>query len=216
MKHFSSEQWADYVRGAAPVADQKEMKSHLEAGCKKCKKVVAVWRTVLELAQKEADYRPPDSAVRFVKDHFPLGRPQGKSSLAVRVANLIFDSFRQPLPAGVRSLQTSTRHLVYRADRVLVDVRLEPAREATPVALVGQVLDQSSPERTIKDVTVSIYNGQNEVASTSTNQFGEFQLELGPEVEKDLHLAVGLESNNVIIPLRMMGAARGRIERDLK
>lgn len=209
MSHYSSEQWADYVRGTAAKREKAEMKRHLESGCRECEHAAGMWTTVLKLAHKEAGYQPPDYAVRLAKSCFAMCRIEGKPSLVPRVARLVFDSFRQSPLAGVRSDGPSPRHYVYRSGSMLVDVWMKPADKADPVALMGQVLDQSSPVQAVKDMVVKVRSGDADISATMTNQFGEFHLVIGQATEMDLQLTIGNGKKiSVIIPLRLIGDAQ--------
>lgn len=178
------------------------MDRHLDSGCKVCGEVAGMWRRVFELAQKDREVRPPDGSVRFAKGYFALSRSQPELSRATRVAQLIFDTFRQPMPEGVRSSQAAARHLVYRAGALMVDVRFEAGGQKAQPFLAGQVIDGSSPDRTIKDVAVSIRRGMQDLAHTTTNEFGEFQFELGSLGRKDPELVLWVEAkDSILIPL---------------
>lgn len=209
MKHYSSEQWADYVGAAAPKRESAEMKRHLEAGWKKCERAVGVWTTILELARKEPTYQPPDSAVRLAKSYFAMCRIEGKESLVAKVARLVFDSFRQPQLAGVRSIASAPHHYVYRWGPMLVDVWMESANESAPVALTGQIFDQSSPHQAVKDTVVMLHSGDADLSTTTTNQFGEFHLEFSPKPGAELHLHIGNDNKiAVLVPLRLIGVSQ--------
>src|SRR5207245_760053 len=123
MTHYSVDKWSDYVRGLAPAEEQRNMDCHLESGCENCKKVEGMWRATMKLAKKEIDYQPPDSALRFVMGQFGPTGLGGKLRPTARVAQLIFDSYRQPLPAGVRASLAAPWQLIYRSGTILVDVR---------------------------------------------------------------------------------------------
>jgi hypothetical protein len=202
MNHYSNNEWFDYVCGVTPAEDRSQLRRHLESACVKYKKLEGIWRTVQKLAQKEISYRPPDSAFRFVKGQIVVTSPSWKPSPVANLAQQIFDSFRQPLPAGVRSIKGSPRHLVYRSGTILVDVRLEAAPQGSPAYLAGQVLDLASPSCAMKDISVSVQIGEKDIASTATDQFGEFHLELDSMDDSAFHLAVWIEpSGPIFIPL---------------
>ena len=58
---------------------------------------------MLDVADQEAAYRPPDEALRQLKGDFALRRPKGLLERVAEQAALVFDSFRVPQPAGVRT-----------------------------------------------------------------------------------------------------------------
>jgi hypothetical protein len=209
-RHYSSEQWADYVRGATPARQSAEMERHLDAGCAKCRRAGATWKTVLKLARREAGYRPPDRAIRLAKSYFAMRRIEEKQSIVPNVARLVFDSFRQPQLAGVRSLAPAPRHYVYQSGSLLVDVWMDPAKESIPAILTGQVLDQSSPAKAVEEMLVKLRSGGADLAATSTNQFGEFHFVLTPAARADINLTIGESDRTaVLIPLKLAGVREG-------
>lgn len=206
MKHFPSEKWADYSRGTAGERQAAEMKRHLETGCKKCRQAAEMWSAVLKLAQKEAAYRPPENAVRVAKSYFAASRVEERPSVVMQVARLVFDSVRQPQLEGVRSASAAPRHYVYQAGSVLVDVWMERAGNAMPLSLTGQILEKSKASQAVKEVDVKLRVGDADIASTRTNQFGEFHLEIPPAIGSDVQLTIGDERKiAVLIPAGLIG-----------
>lgn len=182
------------------------MDEHLDSGCKECRDAVRIWSRVLDLAQKDCGYQPPSIPVRFVKSYFELSGVGKGHSRAAKVAHLVFDTFRQPLPAGVRSLQDTPRHLVYKAGALLIDMRFEPEGPKAPAYLAGQVVDRTNPTRGITDASVSIRSGAENVTQTKTNEFGEFQLELTQRSATGPELTLWIEAEvPILIPLRVFG-----------
>ena len=108
MEHFSEQPWADFVRGISAPEISKDIKAHLAADCSKCKTALDAWSRVRRLASAEDAYAPPENLVRLVKLGFAASPhiSPGLCSANWTLANLVFDSFAQPLPAGVRSART--------------------------------------------------------------------------------------------------------------
>ncbi len=209
MKHYSSEKWADYSRGTTGKREASLMKRHLESGCKKCRQMAEMWSGVIRLAQKEGGYKPPENAVRVAKSYFAASRLEGKSSVVTQIARLVFDSLRQPQLEGVRSTSVAPRHYVYQAGSVLVDIWLERVSGSTPLSLTGQVLEKSKDSQAVKDMDVRLRMGDAEIASTTTNQFGEFHLEIPPSTGSDAQLTIGGERKvAVLIPMALLGDAQ--------
>jgi hypothetical protein len=206
MKHFTLEEWADFVREVISHEQRATMQRHLDHGCKKCLKAVGLWRNVSDFARSEMAYIPPETAVRSAKAYYAFNRPQEGLSGVARIAKLIFDSFRQPLAAGVRTASVSARQLLYKVQDIQVDIRLEP--EARRSSMVGQVLDSSRPDPAVKGAAVILLRGGQDVARTATNDFGEFQLEFDSEELLQLSIKVG-EQGTVLIPLRGLEPKRG-------
>lgn len=196
MKHYESEKWADLARKVMREAERREMQSHLETGCRKCVKLLDTWKHVHEAARREAAYQPPSNVVRTVKG---LGAIHGLSkerpakSPAVK---LLFDSFRSPLPAGVRSAALTARQLLFGAGEYRLDLRIEPQEDSDKVALMGQILNSSQPHQPIGVVPVILRRGDKVLAEAMTNEFGEFQLEF--DLGSSLQLQADLPRGQVI------------------
>jgi len=92
-----------------------------------------------------------------------------------RVARLIFDNFRQPLPAGVRALEPRERRLVYENGAISIDVSFELKMDPPLIQLVGQILDSANPDHRMAGIPVVVQGAKGPIASAMTNEFGEFQ-----------------------------------------
>lgn len=143
-----------------------------------------------------------------VKEPSTFRRPKELLERVARKASLVFDSFRQPLPAGVRVVGPSARRLLYKAGRYRVRLRLEPGADSDRLSLVGQVLDEGFPKKPLHDLAVLVSSGGKTVDRTLTNRFGEFLLQ--PEPAKDLRLSVEApEIGSFIVSLPSVESARG-------
>jgi hypothetical protein len=188
MRHYSLEKWVDFVRGVIGEDEKVEMQSHLKTGCKACSKEMGIWQRLQQVARREPSYTPTAGAVRIVNSAFakrPEGRLQPTKS---EVASLLFDSFRSPQLAGVRSVATASQQLLYGAGDYRIDVRIEPQMDSEKVILVGQVLNSADPDELLSALPVSLLKGRRMLAESVTSQFGEFQIECG--LEESFRLAV--------------------------
>src|ERR671919_2348278 len=68
---------------------------------------------------------------------------------------LVFDSFQQALPAGLRSGQSESRHLLYRTDDLTADLRLEAGARTGRLLLIGQVADTRHPRAALGPLRVA-------------------------------------------------------------
>ena len=91
---------------------------------------------------------------------------------------VLFDSFSQPAPAGMRSAPMSVRELVCRAEPYQVDIQLEAQAEHNRLVVTGQLLDVSQPDIVGAEVQITLSNLRGSFVQTVTNQFGEFRAEL--------------------------------------
>ncbi|HUJ32339.1 MAG TPA: hypothetical protein VLY23_13725 [Candidatus Acidoferrum sp.] len=199
MKHFSTEEWADFARGVADKKQKAAMQSHLEAGCKQCEGVVDMWKKVHDIARRDAQYEPPQAILRTVKAMYAI---HGKPSMAAKApfATLLFDSFQAPLQAGVRSSAADVRQLLYGSGNHRIDLRLEPQVDSEKISLVGQLLNSANPAATLDAVPVALLRGRRVVAESATNRFGEFHFEC--ELDTNLQLRATLpDGSELSIPL---------------
>jgi hypothetical protein len=190
-EHFSEEDWVDFAREQGDLDQRARVARHLEAGCPRCAQTLRIWTAVLSVAEQEASYPPPEQAILHVKKQFAGQKPKGfRERVATQVA-LVFDSFRQPLPAGVRATALlPPRYLLYKAGRYAIRVRIEPSATTDSWSIVGQILDEQEPTRILRDIAVLAMKGTRTLGRTLTNQLGEFHLE--PDAADSLQLSVGV------------------------
>jgi hypothetical protein len=186
MKHFSIWQWTDFARGLVETVPGSAMEAHL-SGCRRCEQLVRVLRDVAKTARGEADYNPPEYAIRQAHATFSLYRPE-TISFPRMLARLVHDSFSAPLPAGMRSQDRHSRHALYEAEGYCLDLQLEHQPRSGLITLIGQLADRNKPATSTADVPVWLMGRQNLVASTLCNRFGEFHLDYAPA--RDLRLQV--------------------------
>lgn len=210
MSHFGEQDWIEFTRDRVAPERHDAMQQHLDAGCEACWKALELWRHTLEIADREAGYEPPESAVRFVKGAFALYKPAGAGSRVREMAQLILDTFQQPILAGVRSTSPPTRQLLYKAGPFHIDVRLEPLPGSSRLSLVGQVMDATQSGKGLGELPVILRSGEQRKVRTKTNHFGEFQLEFEPAEE--LHLSFELSREmEVVIPLSGFRTQDGQV-----
>ena len=204
MEHFSERPWADFVRGISGPEISADIRAHVAADCSKCKTALDAWSRVRRLASEESAYAPPEDLVRLVKLGFDskFGH-QFRAWIPANwtVANLVFDSLAQPLPAGIRSATLSAWQVVYEAEALTVDLRFGHRAQSKTIHLVGQVFDKRAVRvwQTNATIELSTEHGQL-VATTAVNAMGEFHIEFKPQDQ--LWLSVKAAGRNTVrIPL---------------
>jgi hypothetical protein len=178
MKHFTTEDWVDFVNQATPSSQQQAMQKHLESGCKSCTETVTLWKKVRNTAAAEAKYQPPAASVRVAKAAFAAAGWIGQHKKARGFIKLVFDSFLQPALAGARSAGAGMRQMLYRADPYQVDIQIEAKPDGNRMVITGQLLDISRPDIVGREIQVSFSNKRGSVVHTVTNKFGEFRGEI--------------------------------------
>ncbi|HEY0703962.1 MAG TPA: hypothetical protein VGD60_14435 [Candidatus Acidoferrales bacterium] len=174
MRHYESEQWVDFARDVVEENQKVQMQEHIAEGCKKCLKMMSFWIRFQKTARHESAYQISDATVHSINASFS-GQPAKPSRNPKNsLARLLFDSAREPLPAGVRSAGAQPHHQLYGTGRYRIDVRLEPQHDSDQIAVVGQILNSLKPDERLADLPVTLLRGQRVLAKCSTNVSGEF------------------------------------------
>lgn len=142
----------------------------------------------------------------FAGPRLPKLAPQN-----MQIAQVIFDSFRSPLPAGVRGLHAPARQLAYQHKSATIDLIIEPREGRGGISISGQVLDAT--KRKGEGLAVLLTSDLKTLARTTTNQFGEFGLEFELAKEACLEIRLG-EGVWVSLPLGKMDWVKKRMTID--
>jgi hypothetical protein len=201
MKHFTTEEWVDFVNQVIASNQREAMQKHLATGCKRCTETVSLWQKVSKTASVEASYQPSADTVRMAKAAFATaGMAQAKLQ-SPGLIEVLFDSFLQPAVAGARSVVIGTRQMLYRADPYQIDIQIEPKPGSNRLVITGQLLDLSHPGIIGRDIQVTLSNRRGNTVLAPTNQFGEFSGEI--ENSGDLELSIPGDSDQpIVISLR--------------
>lgn len=189
-EHFTEEDWFDFAHQQAAPSLRASLERHLEKGCSRCSQTVRLWSVVLDVADRQAAYRPPDEALRQLRGLFALRRPKGLLERVAAKAALVFDSFREPQAIGVRAAGPSPRQLLYKAGRYAIRLRLETAPDSERLSIVGQLVNEHQSPAAVQDIAVLALKGRKTLDRTLTNHLGEFVLE--PDAAENLRLCVGV------------------------
>ena len=190
MKHFEISDWTDFARGVAADADRAAMQAHMTSGCRRCRATLDLVQRVVSSARADSQSSPPEHVVRCAKAIGSLLRPQS-SKVSRLVARLVYDSFRDPAPVGIRAQDRVSRHTVYEAGNFSLDLRLEQEKGSPMATLVGQLTNRTDPESSLAEAPVLLMARQDIVAQSVYNRFGEFQMDYPPA--RHLRLCVALD-----------------------
>ena len=208
--HFTEEDWADFARQQGEPEQRARLQRHLQS-CERCAQTLDVWTAVVGLAGQEAAYQPPDEVTARAKAHFALHRPQGLLERAGSAVSLVFDSFRQPVLAGVRAAGSSPRQLLYKAGRYLIRLQVEREAGSDRLSVVGQIVDEANPKNALQELPVLLLSDKDTLDRTVTNILGEFQLESDPS--ESLRLSVGIpEIGTLTLPGLLAGRGTDGVE----
>jgi hypothetical protein len=102
---------------------------------------------------------------------------------------LIFDSRLESVPSGARSGSRSPRRIVHRAGKWTVDFELQP-EAGNRLSLAGQVLATGKKKVEMGSLNIALISEGKLLAHTSTNRFGEFELEFGRSGQAQVYIEV--------------------------
>jgi hypothetical protein len=171
------------------------VENHLSQ-CKDCAELKEELRMLVLRLQEDTTFEPPAELVQWSVSLFqPLSQPSTGGKLRKLIAALVFDTFDQPLLAGVRRVGAPPRQLLFRAGDVDVDVKIESMEANDRITLVGQVLSTTS--KFFDNTPVKLESHGIVRYRTMTNLVGEFSFD---EVPKDTyHLSVDLPEGQITL-----------------
>jgi hypothetical protein len=228
--HPQIEQLADLARNVLDDATAARLRAH-SLRCASCRRTLDDFQAVAELGGREGAYAVPAAtlaaAVGIAPRHgpkraSPSRHTQSAAPWSKLTALLVFDSWLVPQTVGVRSQGASERHLTFQSGEWNVDLRLERVSGAT-LAILGRVAvgkpratrprqrSFGEQRQSLSGVPVRLISGRRALASTSLNEFGEFQLECrkpsGP-----LRLDIPISAPRVRLDVTVDVGAAGRAD----
>jgi len=194
MRHLTVENIMDYMDGMGTDVEKSTVETHL-GDCQECSEVKQEFQLLTMQLREDSAFEPPAELVQWGVDLFqPMMQPE-KSGLRKIIAALVFDTFDQPMLAGVRRVGAPPRQLLFRAGDVDVDVKIESMEANDRITLVGQVL--SSATKFFDNTPVKLESHGIVRYRTRTNVVGEFSFD---EVPKDTyHLSVDLPEGQITL-----------------
>jgi hypothetical protein len=213
MKHFDITEWTDFARGVAESTDRAAMDAHLLSGCRRCRATLGLMKQVIASTGAISRFEPPADAVRWAKAISALQRPT-RSPLFRLVPRLVYDSFSDPVPAGIRAEDRVSHHALYEAGDFRLDLRFEQEKGSPLVTLVGQLTNDKDPDSSVAEAPVLVVERKEIVAHAISNRFGEFQMDFPPARSLRLRIALDPPTRQIELPLNrlMTESRRGRIK----
>ena len=201
MKHYAIDQWVDFTRGVVAGEEAARMLAHLESRCADCRRLSDFTSKLTQTCTGLAEAPVPEYAVRLARAIFPVrmqDRPKRGNRLPIE---MIFDSFLVPSAVGLRSSWQVGWQGLYRAGDCSVDLRIEPELKSSRTAVIGQITSHVLPAVEMENLPVCLRSGKLVVAETTSNRFGEFQMEYDQQTQ--LKLCIYLkDSKSIQVPLK--------------
>ena len=204
-RHLTESDTLDFVRGAAAPAALRRIEQHLASGCGRCEQSVTLYRSIAATARGEARWDPPAAVLERAGDILEVRARRAAPLKRRLIPRLVFDSFRQPLPAGVRATRSVSRHVLYRAGDFFVDLRIDAEHGARRVSIVGQIA-QRKARRTVppESVSVLLIDSRTVVARPAVNSFGEFHCDFDSRAPVRLRIQFGAQRGLEVPLMRLL------------
>ncbi|HUP22397.1 MAG TPA: hypothetical protein VNB06_05600 [Thermoanaerobaculia bacterium] len=122
------------------------------------------------------------------------------SRLEVLPTTLAFDSASGPGKRGLRKGPAGSRHLLFEADDLCLDLRLESDSTTGSITVHGQVADRRDPLKGLGGNPVYLLSGDRVAAWLFGNGNGEFVFEVPPRAGLLLCLPI-MERGQILIAL---------------
>jgi hypothetical protein len=184
----------NYMEGLGSDVENSTAVAHL-AGCRECSELKQEFQILVAQLREDSTFEPPAELVQWGKNLFQPIMQLETGGLRKIIASLVFDTFDQPMLAGVRRVGAPPRQLLFRAGDVDVDVKIESMEANDRITLVGQVL--SSATKFFDNTPVKLESHGIVRYRTRTNVVGEFSFD---EVPKDTyHLSVDLPEGQITL-----------------
>jgi hypothetical protein len=120
--------------------------------------------------------------------------------LDLLAVTLAFDSATSLPRRGVRRMHHEGRHLLFEADDLCVDLRLEPDIDTGAIAVHGQLADRRDPLKGLGGSAVLLMEGERVAGWMFGNRNGEFVFEVRPGTGLRLCLPI-TDRGRIEIPL---------------
>src|SRR5438094_8561868 len=144
MRHVTIENLINYMDGQPTDVEKSTLEGHLVT-CAECSQLKQEFQILTTRLREDSSFEPPAELVQWGVSLFqPVMQPESKGTIRKIIASLVFDTFEQPLTAGVRRVGAPPRQLLFRAGDVDVDVKIESMEANNRITLVGQVLSSNA------------------------------------------------------------------------
>jgi hypothetical protein len=198
-KHFMEEVFAQFVAGCLVGKEREAFEAHLKGGCESCEEAIRWYRGLSTMLQKDRGFEPPESSVRGVVRAFHQQKSR-VSNLVCKVAEKLFDSFADPLPAGIRQHAATGRQILYQTDELQLDLKIDKTSDEHERMIIGQLLPRCpTPPGNLSLSKVMLREGERIVQSTYTNELGEFILCVVPRGSYNLEILLA-NSRKILVP----------------
>ena len=156
----------DYLDGTLSQDEEGFLRQHLGQTCVNCEENLELLRWTIESGATPLENPPPETLemAKAIAAYEPPGELE-----------LIYDSALEPLAAGVRSLVTESRRLVWRISGFEIELQVEVLKDQR-LALVGEIRAVNGKNR-VADLEVILVSEEHDDLQVRTDEHGQFLIE---------------------------------------
>jgi len=199
-RHITLLEFATCHLGTAFPELAARVEQHLLGKCSVCQGADEFVGYLTGVMVRDKKAMPPEAVVARARALFhslPESPPVGSTPYE-SLARLVFDSFQEPAPAGVRGRFSTNRHMVFDDRGLVVDLRLEPEAGTKRQAITGQLQSQGLDARQLEGLPLMLVSQGRVIECGRTTAMGEFLFRNVPC--EDLSLYVMCADRMVRVP----------------
>jgi len=199
-RHITLLEFATCHLGTASSELALRVERHLQSKCEACQGAHDFVGYLTGVMRRDRQATPPEALLARARAIFRLlpDAPPRPSAPFESLATLVFDSFQEPAPAGVRGRFSPNRHVVFDDRGFVVDLRLEAEAGAKRQAIAGQLQSQDLDARQLEGLPLMLVAEGRVIECTRTTALGEFLFRNVPC--QDLSLYVACADRMVRVP----------------
>jgi len=160
--------------------------SHLDT-CEQCRADLDWLEWFGHFVVTEKQYEPPAWVLTNANNVFRLRKPGIVKVAKEIIARLVYDSFSEPLPVGVRRHDVPSRQTLYATDSMHVDLKIELGDEQGQI--IGQVVADKG-ELEICGLRIELTQRGRVINESNTNALGEFVFDDLPKGNYELQIVL--------------------------
>jgi hypothetical protein len=162
-----------------------ESRGHIEL-CEECRANLGWLHWLADFASRDKGNEPPSWALTNANNVFKLKKPRTVTVAREIVAQLVYDSFNEPLPAGVRQHDLPARQTLYTTLDLQLDLKIEVGEENG--LIIGQIV--ATGDLKVAGLRVEIAEHGMVVDNAVTNGLGEFVFQDLPKGNYELQIVL--------------------------
>ncbi len=184
LDHIHLPALCDFASGVAGMDAQA--RNHIEE-CEQCRCDIAWLQGLAGFGARERKYDPPAWAAANAENVFRLKKPALVTVAKEIVARLVYDSFNEPLPFGVRRRDLPVRQALYKTDNVQLDLKIEVGDEKG--LIIGQIV-ADRVDMDMAELQIELTHDGRVIGKSRTNALGEFIFQDLPKGNYELQVVL--------------------------